>query len=110
MREKIKEKKDEIISNINAINNIKKKEKMIHDNFTKALLLTLNLGFLNPRKTYSLYILSPYLNKNIDKQVMINHTLKKRNLVKIIYCTEKENDVYFIKLYKYAVLSDWRSL
>ena len=77
MREKIKEKKDEIISNINAINNIKKKEKMIHDNFTKALLLTLNLGFLNPRKTYSLYILSPYLNKNIDKQVMINHTLKK---------------------------------
>ena len=78
---------------------------MIHDNFTKALLLTLNLGFLSPRKTYSLYILSPYLNKNIDKQVMIKHTLKKleEQFIKLNYFILEHVSINIFNLINYYI-------
>ena len=77
MREKVKEKTDEVLNNIKAINEIKKRQKLINENYRKALLLTLNLGFLKPKKTFSLYLSSPYLNKNIKKEIMIKDILKK---------------------------------
>lgn len=77
IKEKIKEKKDDIVSQINAINEITQKHKIINENYRKALLLSLNLGFLQPKKVYSLYISSPYLYNNIKKEVMLRVALKK---------------------------------
>ena len=76
MKEKIKEKKDEILNDINTINTITKK-KLKSNNYKKALLLAINLGFFNSRKTYSLYISSPFLYKNINKEILVKDTLKK---------------------------------
>ena len=101
MRDKIKEKTDEILSNIKEINEIKNKQKLINDNYCKALLLTLNLGFLKPRKTYSLYISSPYLYKNIKKDIMIKDSLKKleENYIKLKYFILEHVSIYIIIIY-----------
>ena len=77
IKEKIKEKKDDIVNQINAINEITQKHKTINENYRKALLLSLNSGFLLPKKIYSLYISSPYLYNNIKKEVMLRVALKK---------------------------------
>jgi hypothetical protein len=76
MKEKIKEKTDEIKNNIKAINKITKNKKLKSD-YRKALLLAINLGFFTPKKTYSLFISSPFLYKNINKEIMVKDALKK---------------------------------
>ena len=98
MREKIKEKTDEILNNINEINEIKKKQKLIDDNYKKALLLTINSGFLKPRKIYPLYLSSPYLNKNINKYIMIKDSLKKleETHIKLNYFILEHVSIYYI--------------
>ena len=77
IKEKIKEKKDDILNQINTINQITQKHKIVNENYRKALLLSLNLGFLLPKKIYSLYISSPYLYNNIKKEVLLRVALKK---------------------------------
>ena len=77
IKDKIKEKKDDIVDQTNTINQITQKNKIVNENYKKALLLSLNLGFLLPKKIYSLYISSPYLYNNIKKEVLLRVALKK---------------------------------
>ena len=70
-------KTNEIKTNTEMMNRVVNPQIIEISNYTKALLLSINLGFLSPKKTFSLYISSQYLYKNIKKEIMLRKKLKE---------------------------------